>query len=90
MKRTYSLLLLLFVLLTGYAQNPFAVYGYNPKMATLSNGRFDEFHDKDRIVEIGSVKFDIKMNKIVGVVEKDTTIIDVEVQTVSRFISIDP
>ena len=56
----------------GYAQNPFAVYGYHPKMATLSNGRFDEYHDKDRIVEIGTVKFDTKTDKIVGLVEPDT------------------
>ena len=57
MKRISTLLLFLLTLLTGYAQNPFATYGYKPKMATLSNGRFDEFHDKDRIIEIGSVKF---------------------------------
>ena len=53
MKRISTLLLFLLTLLTGYAQNPFATYGYKPKMATLSNGRFDEFHDKDRIIEIG-------------------------------------
>ena len=33
-------------------------------MAPLSHGRFDEFHDKDQIIEIGSVKFDKKTNKI--------------------------
>ena len=65
MKRISTLLLFLLTLLTGYAQNPFATYGYKPKMATLSNGRFDEFHDKDRIIEIGSVKFDTKTNKII-------------------------
>ena len=50
MKRISTLLLFLLTLLTGYAQNPFATYGYKPKMATLSNGHFDEFHDKDRII----------------------------------------
>ena len=72
MKRISTLLLFLLTLLTGYAQNPFATYGYKPKMATLSNGRFDEFHDKDRIIEIGSVKFDTKTNKIIGLAESDT------------------
>lgn len=90
MKRITTLLLFLFLLLTGYAQNPFDAYGYKPKIATLSNGRFDEFHDVDRVVEIGLIKFDTKTNKIVGLVEKSTIAIDVEAQTVSRFISIDP
>ncbi len=90
MKRICTLLLFLLTLLTGYAQNPFATYGYKPKMATLSNGRFDEFHDKDRIIEIGSVKFDTKTNKIVGPAESDTLDTVMDIQTVSRFISIDP
>ena len=90
MKRIANILLFLLVLVTGYAQNPFAAYGYKPKMATLSNGRFDEFHDKDRIVEIGSVRFDTKTNKIVGRAETDTLDSEMDVQTVSRFISIDP
>lgn len=90
MKRISTLLLFLLTLLTGYAQNPFATYGYKPKMATLSNGRFDEFHDKDRIIEIGSVKFDTKTNKIIGLAESDTLDTIMDIQTVSRFISIDP
>lgn len=90
MRQIVTLLLFLFTSLTGYAQNPFATYGYEPKMATLSNGHFDEFHDKDRIVEIGSVRFDTKTNKIVGVVELNTQNSGMDVQTVSRFISIDP
>ena len=90
MKRISTLLLFLLTLLTGYAQNPFATYGYKPKMATLSNGRFDEFHDKDRIIEIGSVKFDTKTNKIIGLAESDTLDTVMDIQTVSRFISIDP
>lgn len=90
MRRITTLLLLLFISLTGYAQNPFVTYGYEPKMATLSNGRFDEFHDKDQIVEIGSVRFNTKTNKIVGMIEPDALNSTMEVQTVSRFISIDP
>lgn len=90
MKRIITLLLFLLPLLAGYAQNPFAAYGYKPKMATLSNGRFDEFHDKNQIVEIGSIKFDTKTNKILGLVEPDTLNTAMDVQTVSRFVSIDP
>lgn len=90
MRRITVFLLFLLTLLTGYSQNPFAIYGYEPAMATLSNGRFDEFHDKDRIVEIGFVKFDTKTNKIVGLIKLDTLNSVMDVQTVSRFISIDP
>lgn len=90
MEKNILSLLFLLAWMAGYAQNPFAVYGYHPKMATLSNGRFDEYHDKDRIVEIGTVKFDTKTDKIVGLVEPDTLNSAMDVQTVSRFISIDP
>lgn len=90
MRKIVIFIMLVVHILAGSAQNPFASYGYQPKMATLSNGRFDEFHDKSWIVEIGSVKFDTKTNKIVGLAEKDTVVNTLEVQTVSRFISIDP
>ncbi|WP_185148736.1 hypothetical protein [Chryseobacterium mulctrae] len=46
------------------AGNPFAKYGYYPKVATLSKGKYLEFHDKDSIVVIGSVKYNTKQQKL--------------------------
>ncbi|WP_321520117.1 hypothetical protein [uncultured Bacteroides sp.] len=90
MKRIIFSLVILISFLTGNAQNPFARYGYKVKVSTMSNGKYDEFHDKDRVVEIGSVRFDTRMNKILGTVEKDSTIAQVSPHVVSRFVSIDP
>ncbi|MGC4129278.1 MAG: hypothetical protein QM564_06895 [Bergeyella sp.] len=53
------------------AGNPFAKYGYYPKVATLSKGKYLEFHDKDSIVVIGSVKYNTKQKKIVEFLEID-------------------
>ena len=51
--------------------NPFAKEGYYPKIATLSRGKYLEFHDRDTIVIIGSVKYNTKQKKIVEFLERD-------------------
>jgi len=48
------------------AGNPFKKYGYYPKIATLSKGKYLEFHDLDTIVRIGSFTFNTNTMKIVG------------------------
>ncbi|KFF76234.1 hypothetical protein HX13_00555 [Chryseobacterium sp. P1-3] len=53
------------------AGNPFAKYGYYPKIATLSRGKYLEFHDKDSIVIIGSVKYNTKQQKVIEVLDID-------------------
>jgi len=53
------------------AGNPFEKYGYYPKVATLSKGKYLEFHDKDTIVVIGSVKYNTKQKKVVELLEID-------------------
>lgn len=53
------------------AGNPFAKYGYYPKVATLSKGKYLEFHDKDSIVIIGSVKYNTKQQKVIEVLDID-------------------
>lgn len=53
------------------AGNPFAKYGYYPKVATLSRGKYLEFHDKDSIVIIGSVKYNTKQQKVIEVLDID-------------------
>ena len=45
--------------------NPFAKQGFYPKIATLSRGKYLEFHDRDSIVSIGSVKYNRKQKKII-------------------------
>lgn len=49
-----KLIVLLFAILMGVislkAQNPFKKYGYEPKIATLSQGQYNEFFDNDTIV----------------------------------------
>ena len=91
MRKSFLLFSVLVLTVCVYAQQPFAKYGYKVKVATFSGGRYDEFHDKTRIVEIGSVKFDTKTGKIVGYVDNNGETEDgMKAQTVSRFLSIDP
>lgn len=51
--------------------NPFAKQGFYPKIATLSRGKYLEFHDRDSIVSIGSVKYNRKQKKIIDFIEED-------------------
>lgn len=93
MKKT----LLLFAVLLGFISvkaqnNPFAELGYEPKIATLSNGQFNESFDNDTIVQIGSVMFNTKTQQIVAFVVTDTMYSEatLEPDIVSRWISPDP
>lgn len=78
--------------ITANAQNPFAEYGYTPEIATLSQGQFNEFHDQDTIVQIGSVLFNTKSKQIIAFVEYDTLYSEatLEPDIVSRWLSPDP
>lgn len=89
MKRQFLLFILLLSAVITTAQNPFAKYGFNDvKIATMTNGEYDENHDKEAIVEIGSIRFDVKKKSIVGKVDEKKKY--VSPQVVSRFVSIDP
>jgi hypothetical protein len=48
------------------AGNPFAKFGSKVKIATLSKGKYLEFHDLDSIVIIGTIRWHVYKNKIVG------------------------
>ena len=66
-------------------------YGYKPKIVTLSNGKYEEFHDNDSIVEIGSVLFNTKTSKIVGTLESNLLdALESDPHVISRWMSIDP
>lgn len=89
-------LILFIAILLGFirtqAQNPFAEYGYEPKIATLSQGQFIETFDNDTIVQIGSVLFNTKSKQIVAFVQTDTMYSEATLQPdiVSRWMSPDP
>ena len=72
--------------------NPFAKQGFYPKIATLSRGKYLEFHDKDSIVSIGSVKYNRKTKKIIDFIEEDLSNPDRQPlgDTHGRWISPDP
>ncbi|MBK1895269.1 JAB-like toxin 1 domain-containing protein [Chryseobacterium paridis] len=74
------------------AGNPFKKYGYYPKVATLSKGKYLEFHDKDSIVNIGSVRFNRKTKEIVEFREIDLSDPDTQpyLDTAGRWFSPDP
>ena len=73
-------------------ENPFKKYGYTPKIATLSKGKYLEWHDLDSIVIIGSVYYNTKAKKITDFVKRDMT--NPDAQPLSdirgRWISPDP
>lgn len=85
-----SLLLLSPCLL--YAQQPFEEYGYKPKVATLSKGKYVEFFDQDTLVEIGSVVLNVITGELVYFIHHDTTYSEATLQpeVISRWISPDP
>lgn len=68
--------------------NPFSKFGYDVLVGTSSKGEFEEFHDQKDIVEIGSILYDTKTKKIIKVLDKDSTIIDISAATAAT--SIDP
>ncbi|KAA0127224.1 hypothetical protein FY557_13715 [Chryseobacterium sp. SN22] len=74
------------------AGNPFKKYGYYPKVATLSKGKYLEFHDRDSIISIGSVRFNRKTKEIVEFREIDLSDPDAQpyLDTAGRWFSPDP
>ncbi|MEQ9262043.1 MAG: hypothetical protein RLP14_02665 [Owenweeksia sp.] len=71
----------LFLLLTFASRaqnnNPYKGLGeegekLGQKILTLSNGKYNEFHDNDTIVQIGSLLYNVLTRDVVGVVEYET------------------
>lgn len=70
-------------------KNPFSELGYKKQITyTSSKGEFEEFHDNADVVEIGSVYFNTKMNKVVGYVNEVKE--NAEVATATSAMSVDP
>lgn len=72
--------------------NPFHNYGYQPQIATLSQGEYIEPFDSDTIVQIGSILYNTMSKQIVAFVETDTLYSEatLEPDIVSRWMSPDP
>lgn len=74
--------------------NPFDKFEHGEtKIATLSQGKYTEFHDEKNIVKIGSFLYDTRSKRITGVLKPEKTK-DIEAkpktETTSRFMSMDP
>lgn len=90
MKKIFTPLVLLSLALTINAQNPFEQFGHKGKILTATNGRFNEFHDLDSVVQIGSVLLDVNKLVIVGDAPTDTVTYMPSPTVISRWLSPDP
>lgn len=92
LKIVLSILLLASFVTSNADEYPWKKYGFDLKVVTLSNGKYQEFHDLKDVVEIGSVLFNTQTQQIVGFVEKDTLYVEADLTPyiVSRWISPDP
>ncbi|TYA56796.1 JAB-like toxin 1 domain-containing protein [Formosa maritima] len=74
------------------AGNPFKQYGYKPKIATLSKGKYLEFHDLDSIVKIGSFTYHVKRKTITGYTKLEARYSEATLnpEIISRWMSPDP
>ena len=92
MKNSYLFILFLMYFGIVQAQNPFEKFGYEPKIGTLSKGKYIEHFDNDSIVRIGTVLFNTYTNTIDAFATKDTVYSEANVDPtiMSRWISPDP
>lgn len=90
MKKILTLLVLLTLYQAINAQNPFEQFGHKGKILTATNGRFNEFHDLDSVVQIGSIMLHVHKNIIVGYAPIDTTNYMPSPTVISRWLSPDP
>lgn len=63
------------------SRNPFAEVGIRASVATFSDN--PEFHDRNRVVEIGSVLFDTKSGEVVGFTDESKGCISPDVTSMS-------
>ena len=84
-----------FVALLGQlsAQNPFKELGIKDSdYLTLSDGRYDEFHEYNDYERVGSAIIDMHTNKIARFIDRDSVIDEgmSELDMTTRFLTIDP
>ncbi|MEM6524674.1 MAG: RHS repeat-associated core domain-containing protein [Bacteroidota bacterium] len=78
--------------LFSIAQQPFEKYGKEVPIATMSNGKFEEFFDQDTLVQIGTVILNRLSGELYGFVKYDTLHSEatLDPQVISRWLSPDP
>lgn len=89
MKQVLLLTIVLGICQMIQAQNPFEEFGYKGKILTATNGRFNEFHDLDSVVQIGSILLDVQKLTIVGDAPIDTLTYMPSPTVISRWLSPD-
>lgn len=75
---------------TTQAQDIFKKYGHKKEMLTLSKGKYQEVFKNEEVVQIGTVLLNTKTNKIVKLLQEDTTKINYNAELSSRFLTVDP
>lgn len=73
-----------------HAQQPFLKYGVTVKVATLSNGRFQEFFTNDSLRRIGSVVYDTRRHRVAYLLPPDSLVGHARAEITSRWMSPDP
>lgn len=73
-----------------HAQAVFRKYGFNKKPLTLSKGKYNEFFTNDEVVQIGTVRFNTRTNKVIQLLEEDTTKTNYLSDRSSIWYSVDP
>jgi hypothetical protein len=92
MKRTVLFLIILFIVgfVSQAQENPFKQYGVKGEILTLSKGKYKEVFYNEEIMQIGTVKINTLTDKVVELLEPDTTEFAYRAEITSRFISVDP
>jgi len=92
MRKTILVLSFIFVASLGltHAQNIFKKYGFNKAPVTLSEGKYKEFFTNDEVVQIGTVRLNIRTNKVVEFLKEDTTKVNYKSEFSSHWLSVDP
>ena len=92
MKKTILILSIILVTCVGvtHAQGVFKKYGFDKKPLTLSKGKYNEFFTNDEVVQIGTVRFNTRTNKVIQLLEEDTTKNNYLSDRSSTWYSVDP
>ena len=73
-----------------HAQAVFKKFGFKKAPLTLSKGKYNEFFTNDEVVQIGTVRFNTRTNKVIELLEKDTTKTNYLSDRSSIWYSVDP
>lgn len=92
MKKTIFIVSLLLIISLGatQAQNVFKKYGFKKEVLTLSKGKYQEIFKNDEVMQVGTVLINTKTNKVVKLLNEDTTKTTYNAELSSRFLTIDP